>query len=139
MADLFAQASQQGGKKPPQLHSDTEIYVAVCSLGAFLYHRIPHIQSGMKTLLGETLLYEAGEMADLVRLTNIAHGADKLPLLDQMLSRLEKVKFHLRNSNEAGILPHSAYAESMGITDSIGKQAYGLKKRFYVPATTPVT
>ncbi len=137
MADLFQEA--RAGGKAPSLHSDTEIYRAVNKLGAYLMRRISNLERGMKAILGVALLFEAAEMAELVRQANIARGADKLPLLDDLLGRLERVRYLLRNANEAEILPHRAYAESIPLTDSISKQAYGLKKEFRAPAPSPAT
>lgn len=137
-ADLFA-APAQAGRKTPSLHSDTEIYLAVDKLGAYLLRAIANLQKGMKSILGEALLYEATEMAELVRRANIARGPDKLPFLDEVLGRLEKVQYMLRNANAAELLPHKTYGASIEITESIGRQANGLKNKFHAPAPSPVT
>ena len=138
MADLFT-AQAQPEKKAPSLHFDTEIYRAVEELGVHLLRVIAHMRRDIKYLLGEALLYEAGCMAELVRQANIARGADKLPFLEEILSRLEKVQYLLRAANAAEFLPHRAYANSIPITQSIGRQANGLKNKFHAPAPSPAT
>lgn len=139
MPDLFAEAPAQAGRKPPSLHSSTDIYLAVDRLGAYLMGAISNMQKGMKGILGEALLFEAAEMAELVRQANIARGADKVPHLDELLGRLERVQYMLRTANAGGILPHRTYGASIEITESIGRQTTGLKKRFHAPAPSPAT
>ncbi len=138
MADLF-HAPAQAKKYAPSLHSDTDIYRAVDELGVHLLRVIADMRNDIKRLLGEALLYEAGCMAALVREANIARGTDKLPVLDELLSRLEKVQFMLRTANAAEFLPNRAYANSIPITQSIGRQANGLKNKFHAPAPSPAT
>src|SRR5574341_2414389 len=117
MADLF-NAAAQPEKKAPSLHSDTEIYKAVDELGAHLLRVIAHMRRDIKNILGEALLYEAACMAELVRQANIARGPAKVPFIDELLGRLEKVQFMLRTANAAEFLKHRAYANSIPITQS---------------------
>jgi hypothetical protein len=138
MADLF-NATAQPEKKAPSLHSDTEIYRAVDELGAQLLRVIAEMRNDIKRILGDALLYEATSMAELVRRANIARGDAKLPFLEEILSRLEKVQYLLRAANAAKFLPHRAYANSIPITQSIGRQANGLKNKFNAPASSPAT
>lgn len=138
MADFFAPPAP-AGKRPPGLHSETELYLAVDRLGAYLFRAIQHIPKGMKAIVGEALIYEATEMAELVRRANIARGAEKLPFLDEVLARLEKLQYMLRNANAAELLAHKTYAASIEITTSIGRQTSGLKNKFNAPAPSPAT
>jgi hypothetical protein len=139
MADLFGAAPAAAQRKAPSLHDETEIYRAVEALGAHLLRMIAGMRNDIKRILGDALLFEAAEMAELVRRANIARGADKLPVLDELLGRLEKIQYLLRVANSAQFLPHSAYANSIPITQSIGRQANGLKNRFHAPAPSPAT
>lgn len=139
MTDLFATAAAPSKGAPrPILHSDTDLGLAVQKLGAWIWSAVPHVQRGMKSLLGDFLLYEAAELDGLVRLANRARGADKLPIFDEALVRLERVKYQLRAANAGGILPHKTYANSIEITDSIGKQLHALRNHF-APAPSPAT
>jgi len=119
--------------KPPSLHSDTEIYRAVEQLGVHLLRTIAHMRNDIKRILGEALLYEAGCMAETVR------RPAKVPYIDELLSRLAKLEYMLSVANESGFLAHKAYANSIPITQSIGRQANGLKNKFDVPAPSPAT
>jgi len=140
MPDLFASAPapSQAQRKAPSLHSDTDLGLVVQQLGAWVWTSLPHIQRGMKSVLGDFLLYEAAEIDGLVRLANRARGADKLPIFDELLVRLERVKFTLKTANAGGVLPHKTYANSIPLTDSIGKQTHGLRNHF-APVPSPVT
>ncbi len=144
MADLFDPPAQpdsapEPARRKPRLHSDTEIYRAVELLGEHLLRTIAHMRRDVKTILGEALLYEATAMADLVRQANMARDAAKVPFLDELASRLARVQYLLRIANGSQFLSHSAYARSIPLTESIGRQTHGLKIKFHAPASSPVT
>jgi len=144
MPDLFDAPAQPESApavpagKPP-LHSDTAIYRAVEELGVHLLTTIAHMRRDVKNLVGEALLYEATCMAECVRRANIARAQAKVPHLEELASRNSKVQYLLRVANASQFLSHRAYARSIPITESIGRQTHGLKTHFHVPASSPVT
>jgi hypothetical protein len=105
----------------------------VNKLGAYLLRAVSHVQKGMKSLLGEALLFEASEMADARAPRQPRAGRTSCRSWTRLLDRLEKVEFLLRTANAAAFLPHKTYGPSIDLTESIGKQAHGLKNYFMHP------
>lgn len=145
MADLFSNEQRAARPRPqarqnaPRLHTDTEIYEAVESLGAHLLRSIAGMRRDVKNVLGPELLFEVSCMADSVRAANRTAGPAKVPHLEDLSVRLARLQYLLRVANRAGYLPNSAYANSIPITESIGRQASGLKNHFHAPAPSPAT
>jgi hypothetical protein len=119
------------------LHSDTEIYRAVVDLQRFAVRAAVNMRRDVKPILGARLVDESLWMAVLVRRANIARDEHKVPHLDELLEQLEVVQVTLRLSRDLGYIRNNAFAESLPLTASIGKQATAWKHR-YVPAPLPV-
>lgn len=145
MADLFANEERAARPRPQarenalRLHTDTEIYESVEQLGAHILRSIADMRRDVKGVLAPELLFEVAQMADCVRGAIRAAGEAKLPHLEELLARLARLDYLLRVANRAGYLSHSAYANSIPITQSIGRQANGLRKHFHAPAPSPAT
>src|SRR5690349_16399911 len=132
MADLFETSPAKPASTRPRLHDETDIYRSVAELSKFIARTTSNLRRDLKPTYGVLLVDETVRMAVLVREANIARGADKLPLLEEILRQIEYVQFILKTLSELGHdwLPHSAYAASIPLTASIGRQAHGLKAHF---------
>lgn len=112
------------------LHSDTDLYRAIAEFQKFVARRCVHLPRGVKGLFGERLVDESLNMMVNMRHANIARGADKVPVLEEILDRLEIAQAILRTLRELGHLPNTAFAEGLPLVASIGKQATALRKNF---------
>jgi hypothetical protein len=119
------------------LHSDTDLYRAVTDLARFVAGAVASLRRDVKPTLGRMLLDECVWMAVVVRRANIARDAAKLPLLEELLEQLEIVQFTLRIARDCAFLSNNAFATSLPLTASVGRQATALKNH-YVSAPSPV-
>lgn len=137
MADLF----ESGPAKPasmqnrPRLHDETDIYMAVADLSKYIARTTSDFRRDIKPTYGVLLVHETSRMSVMVREAAIARGADKVPLYEEILRQLEYIKFSLKTLDDLGQawLPHKTYSASIPLTESIGRQAHGLKA-FFAPA-----
>lgn len=119
-----------------QLHSDTEIYKAVIALAKFSVLAVRQMPRDVKRVIGDLLRDETLWMGVLVMRANIARDAAKVPHLVEILEHLELVKMALRIAHELGFIARATWAQSIPLTDSVGKQANGLKT-YFAPQSSP--
>ena len=112
------------------LHSDTDLYRAIVDFQRFVARRAPHLPRDVKRLYGERLVDESLNMLVTMRHANIAREAAKIPLLEELLDRLEISQAILRVLRELELFPSKAFEESLPLTASIGKQATALRNHF---------
>jgi hypothetical protein len=116
MTDLFASDDQARPRERPSLHSDTDIYRAVAELGKVVTVAAVNMPREAKPIVGRQLVDEVTYMGVLVRRTNIARDAAKLPHLEELLEQIEIVQFGLRVARECRFLPNSAFEASLPLT-----------------------
>ncbi len=112
------------------LHSDTEIYRSIEQLGDFVLGAAAQMRRDVKPLLGGRLLEETVWMAVLARRANIARGEAKVPYYDELLEQVEIAQFLLKRAFAHRFISPSAYAASLPLTVSVGKQANALRSTF---------
>ena len=112
------------------LHSDTDLYRSIAEFQKFVARRAVHLPRGVKQLFGERLVDESLNMMVTMRHANIARESAKVPLLEELLDRLEIAQAILRVLRELGHLPNSVFSEGLPLVASIGKQATALRNRF---------
>ena len=112
------------------MHSDTDLYRAIAEFQKFVARRAPHLPRDVKRLYGERLVDESLNMLVTMRHANIAREAAKIPLLEELLDRLEICQAILRTLRELGHLPNTAFSEGLPLVASIGKQAVALRNHF---------
>jgi len=112
------------------LHSDTEIYAAVVELAKFSVRAARLMPRDVKLLLGKPLVDEAVWLGVLVLRMNVAKDAAKLPVITDIIEHVEIATFTLRLARDMNFIPTKAFAESLPLTASIAKQAYGIRNRF---------
>jgi len=91
------------------LHSDTDLYRAIAEFQKFVARRCVHLPRGVKGLFGERLVDESLNMMVTMRHANIARDAAKVPLLEELLDRLEIAQAILRVLRE--LAPDKAVAK----------------------------
>ena len=111
-------------------HDETDLYRTISEFVKFVARRSVDLPRGVKQLLGERLVDEALNMLVTMRHANIARDAAKIPLLEELLDRLEISQAILRVLRELGHLPNPAFAEGLPLIASIGKQAIALRNHF---------
>jgi hypothetical protein len=130
MTDLFASDDAARPRERPALHSDTDIYRAVAELGKVVTVAAVNMPREAKPIVGRQLVDEVTYMGVLVRRTNIARDAAKLPHLEELLEQVEIVQFGLRVARECRFLPNSAFEASLPLTVSVARQAMALRNHF---------
>jgi hypothetical protein len=132
MSDLFAsdEVAAASKRERPSLHSDTDIYRAVAELGKVVTIAAVNMPREAKPIVGSRLVDEVTWMGVLVRRTNIARDAAKLPHLEELLEQVEIVQFDLRVARECRYLPNSAFVASLPLTIAVAKQALALRNHF---------
>jgi hypothetical protein len=113
------------------LHTELAIHKAAHDLFVYAVTLARNFPRDVKVILG-------GEIRDLclaiVTLIYEANRAsDKLAPLDALLARQVQVEALLRVSRDMRFISPHQYAQALGFTESIGRQAHGWRKK-YVPS-----
>jgi len=114
-------------------HTNTPIYKDAYRLATLMATVLPKMPRDFKVLYAVDLKQHTLGMLGDVRQANMARDEAKLPHLDKLLDRLEKVNVLLRIAHDLDHLKKPHFAQAVPLTGSIGRQAGGLKKR-YAPA-----
>lgn len=112
------------------MHFETPIYQAVEKLGDLVLAAGAQMPRSIKPLLGGRLFDETVVMAQLIRSGAVARDADKVPFYNLLLDEVEATQFMLRRAHAAKYISDGRYGASIPLTESIGKQAIGLRKKF---------
>jgi len=112
------------------LHSDTDIYRAVTELAKFVARAVEQMRRDVKPTIGRMLIDECVWMSVVVRRANIAREEAKLAHLEELLEQLEIVQFVLRLCHELKYIARAAFADSLPLTASVGRQATALRNAF---------
>ena len=112
------------------LHFETKIYAAVVDLGKAVIPVIRNMNRDVKQLLGRMIVDEVLWMGVLIMRINKAPGAQRQPMIEELIEHLELVQMNLRLCRELKYITPSAWAASLPLVESIGKQAYGWRDSF---------
>lgn len=110
------------------LHTQLPIYRDAYQLLQVLVKITRHVPRDFKRLIGEKLRDECMEILVLVFRANV-HG-QKVPYLKELIERVQVVELILRLSKDMKLISTGQYAQAVALTQSIGKQATGWKRRF---------
>ena len=112
------------------MHFDTDIYQTVERLGDALLAAGANMPRNVKPLLGGRLFDETVMMALLIRNAAIARGHAKVPYYDELLQEIEATQFMLKRAFANRYLSPSAYSATLPLTESVARQANGLRSKF---------
>jgi hypothetical protein len=109
------------------LYTETDIYRPARSLALLVVKYLRSIPRDYQRSIGDDARYDAFKIVLLIMRANIARGANKVPHIEQLLEHLEVLKLTLCFADELGVLSHDQHAETMDLSEEIGKQATGWK------------
>ena len=112
------------------LHFETQIYAAVVELGKVVLPVIRNMHRDVKMLMGRMMLDEVLWMGVLIMRINKAPGAERRPLIEDLIEHLELVQMALRFCRELKYITPADWAKSLPLIESIGRQAYGWRDSF---------
>lgn len=112
------------------LAKDLEIYKAADSLLAFALRLQANIPRAYRVAVGQKVSNECVEILLSVARANVARGPAREHYIETLLEQLEAIIALLRASHNSAlrVISTKAWAESIELTDSIGKQAHGWLK-----------
>lgn len=108
------------------LHTDTEIHKTAYDLFGVVIAASRNMPRDVKLLMGGKMRDEVLEVFDDIYEANVSR--DKLPHLDRVRRRMQKIEIMLRRSRDLRFIPTSHYAAAVLLTQSIGKQATAWRK-----------
>lgn len=108
------------------LHSSLPIYQVTYQLLVLATEITRHMPRDFKASMGGKVREECLELVVLIYRANAA--ADKVPLLDRMLERLQVAELLFRLSKDLKLIGVRQYARAVELTAAIGKQATGWRK-----------
>jgi hypothetical protein len=112
------------------LHFETKIYAAVVDLGKTVIPAVRNMQRDVKQLLGRLIVDEVLWMGVLIMRINKAPGANRPPMIEELIEHLELVQMALRFCRELKYISPADWAKSLPLIESVGKQAYGWRDSF---------
>ncbi len=112
------------------LAKDLEIYKAADSLLAFALRFQAQVPRAYRVAVGQQVSTQCVQILLLVARANIARGTSRAGHIETLLEQLEAITALLRASHNSAmrVLSTKAWAESIELTDRIGKQAHGWLK-----------
>jgi len=110
------------------LAQDLEIYKAADQLLALALQLQAQVPRAYRMAVGQRIGNECADILLTVARANVARGASREAHIALLLERLEAATVLLRAAHNLRIIPHKAWAASIELTDSIGKQAHGWLK-----------
>jgi hypothetical protein len=116
------------------LHKDLQIYRPAYELNLKVAELTAQMPRHHKAAIGADLRRECMALVTLIYRANIAHGSEKVKHLTALLERLQLAELMLRMSQDLRLISPKHYAQAIGLTDSVGKQANGWRAKFAAPA-----
>lgn len=112
------------------LSKDLEIYKAADALLAFALRVQTQVPRAYRVAVGQKVCNECVEILLSVARANAARGPSREQHIATLLEQLEGITALLRASHNSAlrVISTKAWAESIELTDSIGKQAQGWLK-----------
>ncbi len=114
------------------LHSELPIYKVSYDLAAMAVKLIPEMPRDLKHSIGMVLRDECIAISVLIFRANVS--TDKVPHLTTLIERLQVAELLLRLARDLRCISIPQYAAAIKLTDNIGRQAGGWRKK----ATSPV-
>ncbi len=110
------------------IHTNLPIYKEAYALLDCVMDLAKNMPRDLKPLIGEKLRDESLGILDMVFRANSSQN--KVPHLDNLLSSLQVVELLCRLSKDRRLISVGQYAKAIKLTDSIGRQAGGWRKKF---------
>ncbi len=110
------------------LAQDLEIYKAADQLLALSLSLQTIVPRAYRVAVGLKISNECAEILLTVGRANVARGPSRELHIESLLERLEAARAILRASHNLKLISHKVWADSIQLTDSIGKQAHGWLK-----------
>lgn len=110
------------------LAQDLQIYKAADQLLALALQVQAQVPRAYRVAVGQRISNECADILLIVARANAARGESRLAHIAQLLERLEAATVLLRASHGLKLISPKAWAASIELTDSIGKQAQGWLK-----------
>lgn len=107
------------------LAKDLEIYRAADALLKLALKVQAQVPRAYRVAVGMRISNEAADILVLVARANAARGESRAMQLRSLLERVEAARVLLRAAYELKIIARGIWAESIELTDSVGKQANG--------------
>jgi len=111
-----------------KLHSDLPIHRVAYGLFDVVIGLIRNMPRDVKGVIGGELRDEALKVLVLICRANASR--DKGPHIDVLKERLQVIELLLRVSRDKRFISNGQYGDAIQLTDNIGKQASGWKKKF---------
>lgn len=116
------------------IHNELPIYRAALDLTCLSSRLVAHMPRNHRAVDGARLVGCSRELLEHIRRANQA--VDKVPHLARLIEKIDDVSVELRICLELRLISQQAYANTVFLATSVGKQAGGWKKKF---ASTPVS
>lgn len=110
------------------LAQDLEIYKSADSLVALALQVQAQVPRVYRLAVGQRISNEAVEILLTVGRANAARGASREQHIARLLEQLEATRALLRAAHACKAIPTKVWAQSIELTDSVGKQATGWLK-----------
>lgn len=108
------------------LHTDTEIFRTTYDLFAVTTEAIRNMPRDVKMHMGGKIRDEVLEAIDAIYMANASR--DKVPHIENARRRIARVEVLLRQSVDLRFITKPAYARTVELTRSIGRQATAWRK-----------
>ncbi len=120
------------------LHHELQIYKAAYDLFGMAIDVTQNFPRDFKRSIGEKIRNECADIMVLIFRANVARDRDKVPHQEEILERVQVVELLLRVAKDKRWMPLNKYSAAILITESVGKQAQGWKKKSAEANAAPV-
>jgi hypothetical protein len=110
------------------LHTELPIYKPAVELLSLAFAAQANMHRSMKRTLGERICVHCVDMIDLMALANAGQGLARVNAIDEMLRHQRTLNALMRVAHESRQLSHTAWANSIELLDSVGKQSNGWRR-----------
>jgi hypothetical protein len=114
------------------IHTDLPIYKSAYELLLAVSALVKNFPRSVKGSMGEPIQNVCMRIALLVAKANAARN--KIPHLDELLERVMEVELMIRLAKDMKFISINQYANTVLLTNTIGKQANGWRKASSSPA-----
>jgi hypothetical protein len=119
------------------LHTETEIFRTAYDLLQLVVAAVRNMPRDVKLIVGGKIRDELLEVIDLIYRANAARDAQKVPYLDELRQRVQRIEVLARTSRDMRFIDTTAYSRVVEHTQSIGRQATAWRK--FSAAQAPAT
>ena len=115
------------------LHTQLPIYKVAYDLLDVVTELVKNMPRNFKASIGEKISAECVEIVVLIFRANCAK--DKAMHLGELIERLQVAELLLRLSKDKRLISTGQYAQAIGLTNQVGKQAGGWRRSALSPAS----